>query len=124
MCRSRRGSTARLAGAESRHASCVAKRMTKTDDELKRAIDAELAADPKVNAAQIGVVVDQRDVSLLGTVDTHAERCAAVAATRRVGGVRTVAQQLTVRIQSDPTEVTIADPLTETLVADQNEMMN
>ena len=98
--------------------------MTKTNDELKRAIDAELAADPKVNAAQIGVIVDECDVSLLGTVDTYAEKCAAMAATRRVRGVRTVAQQLTIRIQCDASGTTIGDPLTETEIVDQNEMMN
>ena len=98
--------------------------MTKTDDELKRAIDAELAADPKVNAAQIGVIVDERGVSLLGTVDTDAEKCAAVAATRRVGGVRTVTEQLMVRTQSDATRVTIEGSLTEIQLAAQNEMMN
>jgi osmotically-inducible protein OsmY len=120
----RRRYTARAPGARTRHVSCVAKRMTKTDEELKRAIAAELAADPKVNAAQIAVIVDQCDVSLRGTVDTHAERSAAVAATRRVGGVRAVAQRLTLRVQSDATGMTIVDPLTETEIVDQNEMMN
>jgi osmotically-inducible protein OsmY len=85
-------STATPVAAGSRHASCVAACMTKTDDELKRAIDAVLAADPKVNTAQIGVIVNERDVALLGTVDTYAQKCAVVAATRRVRGVRTVAQ--------------------------------
>jgi hypothetical protein len=33
--------------------------MTKTDDQLKRDIEAELSWDPKVNAAEIGVSVKE-----------------------------------------------------------------
>jgi osmotically-inducible protein OsmY len=46
--------------------------MTKTDDQLKRDIKAELSWDPKVNAAQIGVSLNEGAVSLLGTVDAVA----------------------------------------------------
>ena len=72
--------------------------MTKTDLQLKRDVEEELRWDPKVNAAQIGVTVEQGSVSLLGAVDTYAEKWAAEDATKRVGGVRTVAQDLTVKI--------------------------
>src|SRR5450432_2937911 len=72
--------------------------MTKTDIQLKKDIETELSWDPKVNAAQIGVAVDQGAVSLLGTVDTYAEKWAAEDATKRVSGVRTVAQDLKVKI--------------------------
>jgi osmotically-inducible protein OsmY len=75
--------------------------MTKTDDQLKRDIEAELSWDPKVNAAQIGVSVNEGAVSLLGTVDTYAQKWAAEDATKRVAGVRTVAQDLTVKIQNE-----------------------
>jgi osmotically-inducible protein OsmY len=77
--------------------------MTKTDVQLKQDIDQELAWDPKVNAAQIGVSVDQGAVSLLGTVDTYGQKWAAEDAAKRVSGVRTVAQDLTVKILSDHT---------------------
>lgn len=40
-------------------------------------------------------------VSLLGTVDTYAQKWAAEDATKRVAGVRTVAQDLTVKIQNE-----------------------
>jgi len=70
----------------------------KTDNQLKHDIEAELGWDPKVNAAQIGVSVDKGAVSLLGSVDTYAEKWAAEEATKRVSGVRTVAQDLTVKI--------------------------
>ena len=74
--------------------------MSKSDMQLKQDIEEELRWDPKVNAAQIGVSVDKGAVSLLGAVDTYAEKWAAEEATKRVNGVRTVAQDLTVKILS------------------------
>jgi len=73
----------------------------KTDLQLKQDIEEELLWDPKVNAAQIGVSVDKGAVSLLGSVDTYAEKWAAEDATKRVFGVRTVAQDLTVKILAE-----------------------
>ena len=75
--------------------------MSKTDNQLKEDIEQELRWDPKVNAAQIGVSVDKGAVSLLGAVDTYAEKWAAEDATKRVCGVRTVAQDLTVKVLAD-----------------------
>ena len=75
--------------------------MKKTDMQLKEDIVEELLLDPQVNAAQIGVSVHQGAVTLLGTVDTYAEKWAAEDATKRVSGVRAVAQDLTVAILSD-----------------------
>ena len=75
--------------------------MNKTDSQLKDDVEAELSWDPRVNAAKIGVAVDKGAVSLLGTVDTYAEKWAAEAATKRVSGVRTVAQDLTVKIMGE-----------------------
>ena len=72
--------------------------MNKTDNQLKQDIEAELRWDPKVNAAQIGVTVDKGAVSLLGAVDTYPQKWAAEDATKRVSGVRTVAQDLTVKL--------------------------
>jgi len=75
--------------------------MSKSDLQLKQDIEEELRWDPMVNAAQIGVSVDKGAVSLLGAVDSYAEKWAAEDATKRVSGVRTVAQDLTVKILSD-----------------------
>lgn len=72
--------------------------MNKTDIELKQDIEQELLSDPRVNAAQIGVSVDRSAVSLLGTVDTLPQKWAAEEATRRVAGVRTVAENLLVKL--------------------------
>jgi len=73
--------------------------VNKSDNQLKQDIETELRWDPKVNAAEIGVTVNEGVVSLLGTVDTYAEKWAAEDATKRVSGVRTVAQDLTVKIR-------------------------
>ena len=75
--------------------------MNKTDDQLKQDVEAELRWDPKINAAQIGVTVTKGAVSLLGAVDTYAQKWAAEDATKRVSGVRTVAQDLTVKLQGE-----------------------
>jgi osmotically-inducible protein OsmY len=75
--------------------------MTKTDIQLKHDIEAELRWDPSVNAAQIGVSVDQGAVSLLGAVDTYADKWAAEEAVKRVSGVRAVAEDLTVKVLTD-----------------------
>jgi osmotically-inducible protein OsmY len=75
--------------------------MTKTDIQLKKDIEDELRWDPKINAAQVGVSVDHGVVSLLGTVDTYAEKWAAEDATKRVSGVRTVAMDLVVKVLTE-----------------------
>ena len=72
--------------------------MTKADMQLKKDVEDELEWDPKINAAQIGVAVENGAVSLTGVVDTYAEKWAAEDAAKRVSGVRSVAQDLTVRI--------------------------
>ena len=74
--------------------------MRKTDDQLKHDIETELRWDPKVRPALIGVTVDKGAVTLLGAVDTYPQKWAAEDATKRVSGVRTVAQDLTVKIPS------------------------
>ena len=75
--------------------------MTKTDVQLKRDINQELAWDPAVNAARVAVAVDQGAVTLLGNVDTYWEKRAAEEATKRVAGVRSVAQDPTVDVLDD-----------------------
>ena len=74
--------------------------MSKSDIQLKTDIEEELLWDPKINSAQVGVSVDNGAVSLLGAVDTYAEKWAAEDAVKRVSGVVTIAQDLTVKIQS------------------------
>ena len=75
--------------------------MNKTDKQLQQDVEAELRFDPKVNSAKIGVTVEKGAVSLTGTIDTWAEKWAAEVATKRVCGVRTVAQDLKVKLLGD-----------------------
>jgi VCBS repeat-containing protein len=72
--------------------------MNKTDMQLKKDVEDELQWEPKVNAARIGVSVRNGAVSLTGEVDTYPEKWAAQDAAKRVGGVRSVAEGLTVKL--------------------------
>ena len=75
--------------------------INKTDVQLQKDIETELRWEPRLNAAQIGVTVEKGAVTLLGTVDTYAEKWAAETAVKRVAGVRTLAQDLTVKLISE-----------------------
>jgi osmotically-inducible protein OsmY len=72
--------------------------MAKTDMQLKKDVEDELEWDPKVNAARVGVTVSSGVVTLAGDVDTYAEKAAAEAAAKRVSGVRSVAEDLIVKV--------------------------
>ncbi len=72
--------------------------VAKSDAALKLEVEGELDADEAVDAAQILVTVDGGVVTLLGRADSHAARWAAEKAARRVSGVRSVAQNLTVSV--------------------------
>jgi osmotically-inducible protein OsmY len=72
--------------------------MIKSDERMKQDIEDELRWDPKVATAQVKVRVANGAVSLLGTVETYAQMWAVEDATKRVSGVRAIAQELTVRV--------------------------
>jgi osmotically-inducible protein OsmY len=71
--------------------------MIKTDLQLKKDVEDELQWDPKVNAARVGVSVQNGAVSLTGEVDSYPEKWAAEEAAKRVDGVRALAEDLTVK---------------------------
>ena len=75
--------------------------MSKTDKQLQQDVEDELRFDPKVNSAKIGVTVDKGAVTLSGSIDTYAEKWAAEDAAKRVFGVRTIAQDLKVKVLND-----------------------
>lgn len=56
----------------------------------------ELAYEPIVDAAHIGVAVDQNVITLTGHVSSYAQKLAAVAAVRRVKGVHGIADEIEV----------------------------
>ncbi len=67
------------------------------DDELRQDIIDELDFEPSIDAASIGVAVDDGIVTLSGHVASYAEKVAAEHAARRVKGVRGIAQEIEVR---------------------------
>ena len=73
----------------------------KTDADLKRDIEGELAWDPAVRATAIGVAVKDGVVTLTGHIETYAEKCAADKAVRRVAGVKAIALELDVRLSPE-----------------------
>ncbi len=68
----------------------------KTDSNLKKDVLAELAWDPLVPEARIGVCVNDGVVTLAGHLDTYAEKVAAENAVERVQGVKAIAVELDV----------------------------
>ena len=71
------------------------------DKDLRQCIIDELDLEPSVNAAHIGVAVENGVVTLSGHVVSYTEKLAAEAATRRVKGVRGIAEDIKVRYPSD-----------------------
>ena len=73
----------------------------KTDVELKKDVEAELAWDPAVRATAIGVAVKDGVVTLTGHIETYVEKYAAAKAVRRVTGVKAIALELDVRLSPE-----------------------
>ncbi|MGF7159643.1 osmotically-inducible protein OsmY [Rhodoligotrophos appendicifer] len=65
--------------------------------QLRQDILDELEFEPSIDAANIGVAVDDGVITLTGHVRSYAEKLAAEAAVRRVRGVRAIAQEIDVR---------------------------
>lgn len=78
----------------------------RSDHDIQTAVQEELDWTPEVDAAGIGVAVEDGAVTLTGEVDQHSERLAAMRAARRVRGVSTVVDALTVHPKS---AITISD---------------
>jgi osmotically-inducible protein OsmY len=72
-----------------------------SDTSLRQDIIDELDFEPSVNAAHIGVAVDDGVVTLTGHVGSYVEKLAAEQAARRVKGVRAIAQEIDVRYPND-----------------------
>jgi osmotically-inducible protein OsmY len=72
----------------------------KKDEQLQRDVLEELAFDPSVEAAAIGVQADDGVVTLTGNVSSFSERWAAEKAVKRVAGVLALANELQVKLPS------------------------
>jgi osmotically-inducible protein OsmY len=82
----------------------------KSNDMLATAVHDKLSRDPRVDAQQIRVRVDQGIVTLEGEVDSNAERDAAAEAAQRVSGVRRVENALAVSASLTPVPETSPIP--------------
>lgn len=71
------------------------------DTALRQDVIDEIDFEPSVNAAHIGVAVDDGVVTLSGHVSSYAEKMAAEQAAKRVKGVRAIAQEIEVRYPND-----------------------
>lgn len=74
----------------------------KTDSELQRDVLDELAFEPMVDHAHVGVTAKDGVVTLTGHVPNYAQKMAAERAAARVNGVRAIAEDLEVRFADDP----------------------
>lgn len=70
----------------------------KTDTYLQQDVIDELVWEPSIDAAAIGVTVEDDVVTLTGHVPSFAEKWTAEYVTKRVAGVRAVANDITVRL--------------------------
>ena len=71
------------------------------DKQLRQNVIDELDFEPSIDAANIGVAVDDGVVTLTGHASSYAAKIAAEYATRRVKGVRAIAQEIEVRYPSE-----------------------
>ena len=70
----------------------------KSDLDLKKDIEAELAWDVSINPASVGVLVKDGVVTLTGHIDNYVQKTAIEKAVRRVGGVQAIAVELDVKL--------------------------
>lgn len=73
----------------------------KTDTELQHAVMEELAWDPSVNAAEIGVSAESGIVALSGIVKSLPQKWAAEKAAQRVSGVKAITDEIAVKLPGD-----------------------
>lgn len=98
----------------------------RTDKEIQRDIQEELQWNMRLYPNNIGVVVKDEIVTLIGEVDTYAKKVAARQAAHRVPGVRAVNGTLTVRLPAsdEHTDADLAMAVLDALAWDQRIPMN
>jgi osmotically-inducible protein OsmY len=75
----------------------------KTDFEIQQDVMAGLLWEPALKGAQIGVAVNQGVVMLSGVVDTYYKKVLAEKATKKVNGVKAVAEEIVVKVPGSKT---------------------
>lgn len=74
----------------------------KSDSDLQHDVLEELAFEPMVDHAHIGVAAKNGVVTLTGFVPNYTQKAAAERAAARVKGVKAIAEEIEVRFASDP----------------------
>jgi osmotically-inducible protein OsmY len=89
----------------------------KSDVELRRAVLDELEWEPSIDGAEIGVTAHAGIVTLTGTVKNYSEKMAAERVTKRLQGVKAIANDIEVRLRgsSERTDPEIARTAVEIL---------
>lgn len=82
--------------------------LTRTDEEIQKDVLAELKWDAQVQPNEIGVSVKDGVVTLTGWVDSYLKKWSAEDATRRVAGVKAVANDIEIRLANERTDTDIA----------------
>jgi osmotically-inducible protein OsmY len=72
----------------------------KTDSEIQKNVMEELLWEPSLKTTEIGVAVKNGVVTLSGTVDSYGKKLSAEIATKRVMGVKAVAEDIEVKLAS------------------------
>lgn len=90
------------------------------DSMLRRAVVRQLEWEPEVSSTEIGVGVLEGVVSLTGFVNTYAEKLAAEKATKRIHGVKAVANDIQVKTLDALTDPEIAADAVRALEAHVN----
>jgi len=73
----------------------------RTDARIKQDVLDELAWQPNIDETQIGVIVEDGVVTLSGVVDEYSKKVAAEKATKKVAGVKAVAEDIEVKYGDD-----------------------
>ena len=89
--------------------------MTSVDQTLRDAVARQLAWAPEVDASMIGVTAKEGVVTLSGYVDTFAAKLAAERWSRKVYGVKAIANELEVRLAQERIDPDIAKDALEAL---------
>lgn len=85
------------------------------DQVLSDAVKNEFEWDPRIDAAHIGVSVEDGGVTLSGLVDSYAEKWAVVRAAERVYGIRAIADEIEVRVPDVHDDSDISEALQHAL---------
>lgn len=89
----------------------------KTDAQLRADIQAELEWDPAITSTDVGVIVDHGVVTLTGHLGSCAEKLAVERAAQRVGGVKALAVETSVKLAAglERTDADIAQAVARAL---------